>query len=194
MQQAGFLLLLGYNVKHISRLDIVSNRVLQLVPRMNLSSPILCLHAALASALHKDLLPVEHQVPDYDAIAKARKKGQPEPGLRERPYKLTKMRPREDETETILFPQTWGSTALGYGGMGGAAITTAYTVVVRTRASACVYFGQSGRLAYLVNLQDCTEEQRKAFIADLHSHNLCGRRDAVERYGVENPKPRDEDS
>ena len=29
-----------------------------------------------------------------------------------------------------MFPQTWGSTALGHGGVGGAAMTTAYTVVL----------------------------------------------------------------
>lgn len=163
---------------------------------MNLSSPLLCLHAALASALHNDLPSVEHQVPDYDAIAKARKKGQPAPSVHERPYKLALVRPREDETETILFPQTWGSTALGYGGIGGAAVTSDYTVVVRTRLRnhACVYFGQSGRLAYLVSLRECTEEQRKAFEADLHSHNLCSRRDAAERYGAKNPNARAEDA
>jgi hypothetical protein len=29
-----------------------------------------------------------------------------------------------------MFTQTWGSTALGHGGMGGAAVTTAYTIVL----------------------------------------------------------------
>lgn len=41
--------------------------------------------------------------------------------------------------------QSWGSTALGFGGMGGSAITQALTVVVITD-QAHVYFG--GRHAY----------------------------------------------
>lgn len=58
-------------------------------------------------------------------------------------------RPRKDECEIISFPQTWGSTALGYGGVGGAAMTRAQTVVVSCplNRSAVVYFG-GDRLAY----------------------------------------------
>lgn len=52
------------------------------------------------------------------------------------------------------FPQTWGSTALGFGGIGGAAMTTAQTVVVMDHGapvgSAAVFFG--GRLAYKINV------------------------------------------
>lgn len=59
--------------------------------------------------------------------------------------------PRLDECEVIMFPQTWSSTALGYGGLGGKAITEAYTVVViGPTGDAAVYFG-GGRLAYVVN-------------------------------------------
>lgn len=63
-------------------------------------------------------------------------------------------RPREDECEVYVFSQTWSSTALGYGGVGGQAITQAYTVVVVSEMTghAAVYFG-SGRLAYLVGGQ-----------------------------------------
>jgi hypothetical protein len=49
------------------------------------------------------------------------------------------------------FPQLWGSTALGFGGIGGACMTTAQTVVVMTHdgvGKAAVYFG--GRFAYLI--------------------------------------------
>lgn len=60
------------------------------------------------------------------------------------------------------FPQTWGSTALGFGGIGGAAMTTAQTVVVFTYGApigkAAVYFG--GRFAYLV--ENAGEEVTKA--------------------------------
>lgn len=60
-------------------------------------------------------------------------------------------RPRIDEVEIYSFPQTWGSTALGFGGMGGASITSAYTtVVIDQHNNACVYFG--GGFAYRVPL------------------------------------------
>lgn len=47
------------------------------------------------------------------------------------------------------FPQSWGSTSLGFGGIGGQAITAAQTTVVRGPGTdCCVYFGS--RLAYHV--------------------------------------------
>lgn len=61
---------------------------------------------------------------------------------------LKKRRPYSDEVEVCQFLQTWGSTALGFGGIGGQAITTAYTTVVVSplRTVASVYF--AGRHAY----------------------------------------------
>ena len=47
----------------------------------------------------------------------------------------------------VMFQQTWGSTALGYGGIGGAVMTPAYTVVVSYENHMRVYFG-GGRLVY----------------------------------------------
>ncbi len=64
---------------------------------------------------------------------------------------IVKARIQEDELEVFSFPQSWGSTALGFGGMGGCAVTTAQTTVVMARARfmcALVYFGN--RLAYKV--------------------------------------------
>jgi len=55
-----------------------------------------------------------------------------------------------DITVVGMFPQTWGSTALGFGGVGGQAITTAYTIVLESNLTGehAVYFG--GRLAYVI--------------------------------------------
>lgn len=49
-----------------------------------------------------------------------------------------------------VFAQTWASTALGFGGLGGQAITNAYTIVLRSLVTDefCVYFG--GRFAYYI--------------------------------------------
>jgi hypothetical protein len=60
-------------------------------------------------------------------------------------------RPEKQECRVYHFPQVWSSTALGFGGIGGAAITEAYTTVVilQSEEAACVYF--DGKLAYKVN-------------------------------------------
>lgn len=66
-----------------------------------------------------------------------------------------------------MFPQTWGSTSLGHGGMGGSAVTTAYTIVLECYATQefLVYFG--GQMCYRVNrnsknidafLEDCKNQ------------------------------------
>lgn len=61
-------------------------------------------------------------------------------------FRTVKRRPYITDITVYSFPQTWGSTALGFGGVGGAAMTTAQTVVITLDRDACVYFG--GRLAY----------------------------------------------
>lgn len=73
------------------------------------------------------------------------------------------------DTAVYSFPQTWGSTALGFGGIGGQAFTTAQTVVVVYRAyenpiQTAVYFG--GRFAYKV------ETPNNEFWNDLRSMNM----------------------
>jgi hypothetical protein len=60
----------------------------------------------------------------------------------------SRRRPHEGEIDVHLFPQTWGSTALGFGGIGGASMTTGDVVVVMQGAAAAVYF--AGRHAYTV--------------------------------------------
>lgn len=56
----------------------------------------------------------------------------------------------ENDVDVETWVQTWGSTALGFNGMGGQAITGAYTTIVwaPNRAFGLVYF--STRFAYRV--------------------------------------------
>ena len=56
-----------------------------------------------------------------------------------------------DLTVYSMFPQTWGSTALGFGGAGGQAISSAYVCVIESNlvGGYAVYFG--GRLAYVID-------------------------------------------
>lgn len=46
----------------------------------------------------------------------------------------------------VMFPQVWGSTCLGHGGIGGSAMCTAYTIVLKCKREYLVYFG--GRHCY----------------------------------------------
>lgn len=62
-----------------------------------------------------------------------------------------KPRPSIDDFELYTFMQTWGSTALGFGGVGGQAITAARTYVLvpmECNQKCFVYF--AGRFAYAV--------------------------------------------
>lgn len=72
-----------------------------------------------------------------------------------------------------MFPQTWGSTALGHGGMGGAAMTTAYTVVLECQDTGefLVYFG--GKYCYTVNRRSANIS---TFVEDCKNHCLASNR------------------
>ena len=78
---------------------------------------------------------------------------------------------REDDIlildcDVIDFDQTWGSTALGFGGMGGQMMTTARTYIIVYKNRAYVYFG--GRYAYKVPYPF-----NNAFEDDLAKHSLA---------------------
>ena len=63
--------------------------------------------------------------------------------------------PTLDDFELYTFEQTWGSTALGFGGVGGQAITSAITYVfipISINQKCFVYF--AGRFAYAVDYSD----------------------------------------
>lgn len=67
--------------------------------------------------------------------------------------RISKTRPHSEHDIEVyaMFAQTWGSTALGFGGLGGQAITDAYTTVLKSCLGMgySVYFG--GRFAYHIN-------------------------------------------
>lgn len=71
-----------------------------------------------------------------------------------------------DLTVYSLFPQTWGSTALGFGSIGGQAITSAYVCVIESDlvGGFAVYFG--GRLAYVIN------RPNQKFVEDVARHRM----------------------
>jgi len=81
------------------------------------------------------------------------------------------------DVEMYMFPQIWGSTALGFGGAGGQAITTAYTTVVTDIHYGYygVFFGEG--LAYLVAKpnHDFFEDLRKGQMASVANRGRYNR-------------------
>jgi hypothetical protein len=53
-----------------------------------------------------------------------------------------------------IVHQTWGSTACGWGGMGGAAMTNSYTVVIENKWAGFIAVYWDGRLAYIAEIND----------------------------------------
>lgn len=84
------------------------------------------------------------------------------------PYRLdysNKKRPELDDFKVYTFEQTWSSTALGFGGVGGQMFTDATTYVfvpvLTKREQKCfVYF--AGRFAYAVDYSEKFMEDVRA--------------------------------
>ena len=122
------------------------------------------LHMVMAHAVYEGFPEYEYESRDFsnpDRDARVVKK------TRHTEYNLT---------VKAMFPQVWGSTAMGFGGIGGAAITTAYTTVVESDidASCCVYFG--GQFAYRI------ERPNEQFFEDLMKQQMTQVSGAKKRY------------
>ena len=75
-------------------------------------------------------------------------------------------RPTLDDFDLYTFEQVWGSTVLGFGGIGGAAMTSARTYVfvpVSCNQKCFVYF--AGRFAYAANYSE-------KFMEDVRKGNM----------------------
>lgn len=126
-------------------------------------NPIECLASCMADAIYEGFPLIDYEERDFEAtknwsITKIKEamKNQTLPMI-----KNSHRHTRSDVCVIAMFPQTWGSTALGFGGLGGQAITTAYTVIIRSEhdRSCCVYFG--ARFAYRI------KKPNKLFYEDL---------------------------
>lgn len=136
---------------------------------MKAGNPVEQLAAAVYSACLRDLDPIES--PEYEF-----KRTPGEPGTKKVPTGRKNIhRPDPYNTTTTMFPQTWGSTALGFGGIGGQAITEAYTVIVEgPLGDHCVYFG--GQLAYHIRRPSLE------FFEDMVKRSMVKVKDAMARY------------
>ena len=80
---------------------------------------------------------------------------------KEKPY------PTIDDFELYTFEQVWGSTALGFGGIGGQAMTSARTYVfipIHCNQKCFVYF--AGRYAYAADYSE-------KFMEDVLNNNMA---------------------
>lgn len=131
------------------------------------SNHVGALHTALAHATYQAFDDYVYEARDWEAYRNGNKDAM-----------VTKTRKHTDYDVTVeaMFPQTWGSTALGFGGVGGAAMTTAYTIVIRSdlHGHYAVYFG--GRFAYRIN------KPTKEFFEDMASTQMRECKGAKERY------------
>lgn len=140
---------------------------------MRSGNPIEALAASLHHACLIGLKPIEY--PEYEF-----KRTPGKPGTEKVPTgSMKQSRPDPYHVRVVMFEQTWGSTALGFGGIGGQAITDAYTVIVDgPQGDACVYF--AGRLAYHI------ERPNQQFREDMANQNMRAVSGATKRY--ETPK------
>jgi len=147
-------------------------------------NPIAILSSALAAALYRDLPDIEYLNRDWDAWKKLSQK-EKEDAMKNRtePMVASKRRPIEDEVKVHMFPQTWGSTALGYGGMGAAKTITTHTVIIEHRGWCCVYFGSS-RLAYSLNMYAISEQGLKNFRNDMSNCTMASVNQSESRYKI----------
>jgi hypothetical protein len=118
---------------------------------MRLSDPIAILAEACYDASILRFKNIAYQTKDWDALHEW-KDAHPGKASAADQFLITKeRRPALDDCRVVaMFPQTWGSTALGFSGLGGQAITTEYTVVIECNGEFAVYFGR--RFAYIVEL------------------------------------------
>lgn len=137
---------------------------------MELENPLESLYQAMAHAEYIGFSDIEQEIIDW--------KHYRDTGEQKRTFR--KRRPSVyDFNVYAMFPQTWGSTALGHGGMGGAAMTPAYTIVLECMRTNefLVYFG--GRFCYCVK---CNSKNIETFIEDCKNQNLASKKESF-KYG-----------
>lgn len=121
------------------------------------NTPVNDLHHALAHAQYKGFPEIEYEDRDWEHYFKTKED-----------KRVTKKRSHASHDITLfaMFTQTWSSTALGFGGVGGQAFTSAYTIVLESEHGVgfCVYFG--GKFAYRV------ERPNEKFFDDLNNRRM----------------------
>ncbi len=158
---------------------------------MRYGTAVESLAAALYSACCVDLPDVVYEDRDWDAYhtlvagmsrkdLRAMHSREESTGQREGARITRQRRPAPAECTVLLFPQTWPSTAIGFGGIAGQALTEAYTVVVTNDADGCSAVYSGGRLAYLV---PAAAAEREAFDGYLKGWSMPSVDAALRQHG-----------
>lgn len=134
---------------------------------MQLSNGISELHLAYAHAVYEGFPEYTYTDRDWEHYRKTKEDRRVVKSSRHSEYNIAIL---------AMFSQTWSSTALGFGGMGGQAITSAYVIVLKSNQGAgyCVYFG--GRFAYRI------EEPNAHFYRDIREHQMADVAEAKKLY------------
>lgn len=147
-----------------------------------MSNPITALHEALSAAVLRDLPECVYNERDWVKWNKMSKEERDDAFKNNTvPTTTHTRRPYTDEVNVTLFNQTWGSTALGYDGIGGSAMTDAYTVVVEFLSVYCVYFG-CGHLAYKIDAGQLDNESLEKFQKHMDTRNMPGQHEMRKKY------------
>ena len=114
--------------------------------------PFRDLHSSMAHAQYEGFSDIHYETRDFEAIRNAKSAEEKRQAMTATTPAVRRPTIRDIQIYNI-FPQTWGSTALGHGGMGGASVTTAYTIVLECYSTGefLVYFG--GQMCYKVSRQ-----------------------------------------
>lgn len=129
-------------------------------------SPIESLARVLYSAVYLDAPTKPRLKWDYEKYPD-RSKYIKDGSFKDRKYHIeVQVRPSESDIEIVsMYEHTFGSTACGHGGMGGAAMTTTWVVCLRVGNCGLVY--TASRLLKKFDLSDA--EGREKF-ADIYMH------------------------
>lgn len=90
------------------------------------------------------------------------------------PYHNSQIVQDWDNVNIHVVPQTWGSTACGWGGMGGSAITTTNNYVFEQVYSGLVFVYWGGKLAYIAkkeNIQDFGRLPSMSSVVAIYKNN-----------------------
>ena len=131
------------------------------------NDPINALHHALAHAQYEGFPEITYDDLDWEHYHKTKED--------KRIIKSRKHSAR-DITVFAMFTQTWCSTALGFGGIGEASMTSAYVVILESAQGLgfCIYFG--GRFAYHI------KKPNPQFFDDVINRKMSDVRGALTKY------------
>jgi hypothetical protein len=140
-------------------------------------NPIGVIAECIAHAQYEGFSDIEYETRDWEKIRAAKTPEEKSQAVAASTPATRRPVSRDFEVYA-MFPQTWGSTALGHGGMGGASMTTAYTVVLECQHTQefLVYFG--GTWCYTVSRRSANID---AFVEDCRNHCLVSKRKS-EKY------------